>query len=617
MSIPPRTRIAARLLRGAGVALFLVVVVLLGLSWLGIPRFLSRRIVAELNSGGYYVEAHHLRLDLRGGLRASDVALYRKGVVGDPFCEARDVRVLFRLLAPPRAGVSRVKSVEATGGVVRPAWGAELSAWASGRSASNDTTQAGHPFIPLTLDTAITLADFEVLGVPVEVLGTDLHLGGDGGHLERLSGIIGRELQRGPIEGALQWQPSRLLTGHLVTGFDPRIAIPVTRLLYPQATAILERFSFSTQPPRIELTFKSDRSGVSPSFRLSSRLQAARYAYRGAGIGFGNIALEYVYGGGTNLLKLEPYVIVVAGRNLEGRASIDLNAGTSVFEMVSLIDLGTLLRLMGVRDQRLEGWTFEEGSKLTARGQLNYRDPLSSSAEATVEGAAVRYHGLVLKDYALRYALGSGSNRFSDVHGKMGEGSFSGSAWIGTDATGSNLTAALRMELIHVDAEALMRMQTTRAEWRLDGKLYGGLELALAPGSGGDAGELSGQAQLTLRNSHLLRLPLFEGLVAQLGRIMPSFDFRESLVDAHGSCRFQGGEVVLEELQVDDGAVRLTLSGSCRQDGSIQGAVKARLAERTAAFARLVAGEQSRDGVVDLKVEGTLETPRWSVQPRR
>lgn len=591
----------------------LLMAVLLGLSWLGFPGFLTRWILSDINEGDYYVEAHNLRLDLRGGLKASDVSIYRKRVVGPPFLEARDMRVIFRFLERPRAGVSRVKGIQVKGGVIRADGGPAFLMRDSGGEGAGQAGTGHVRIMPEIRNLDMVLKDFEVMGVYVDQLRAEVRVGPEGVRLSGVSGYVGRDIQRGAVDGNMVWTWSRKASGHLVTTFDPRALIPPGRSFYPEVATLLEQFSFSGTSPRLDVEFESDM-GPAWFFRARARMQASRYAYRGAGIGFANISADYVCSNGVNRLKLEPFLIVAGGRQAEGLAEFDFTAGTAGFDMTSTIDLATVLRLSGIREQALEAWHLEEGTRLTARGNLDYRRPERSEVGASVEGARIGYSRLYAAEYGFRYSVRGGTNQFTEAHGKIGNGSFSGSAFL--IPSGSGTTWRVQVELIHVDAEAILAGLSPDPAWRTDGKIYGNVELE-GSGAGPNPGGLTGRGQMTIRGSHVFKLPVLASLASELERTFPGVDVINSRGDVHVSYEVRNGRIVIRDLQMDSGPVTVTAAGNCGLDGSLDFIVRVHLMKKSESMVRAIAGLFAVEKGAEFTLGGSLAAPRWVATQRR
>jgi hypothetical protein len=581
----------------------------LGLTWLGFPGFFTRWILETANQGEYFVTANHVKLDLRGGIKAFDVMVYRKGITGPPLLETRSLQVLFHLFEAPHAGGSRIKELRARGGVIRPLWGAggETGRGVVADSAlSSSKSRAGKS---AWMDVDVTLNDFDVLGVWVEELKTGIQVKDGECRLSRLSGRVGRDLQRGTVEGSLAWKHRQQAIGHMVTSFDPHVLMPVIKRFYPDAIPVLERFSFPAAPPRLDLAFEVGLGGAL-RVKVAGRMQASQYAYRGAGIGFANVAGDYVYGNGTNRLKLDPFLIVVGGRKAEGKTEFNFTARTTPFEMISAIDMASVLRLAGVRDQALEPWTFEGGATIVAKGEINTKTPERSALEATVEGAHVGFKSVQVSDYMFR-VLGRGlTNQFSDIRGKIGGGSFFGSVLWEPASTGSNRVIRARAEIIHVDTDELLKIISTNRAWRTAGKLYGNIEWVALDGDSG-ASPLSVQGQFTVRNARVLRLPLFGGLTASLKRLSSGFDPGATTAELRFSFQLNKGRVESRDIQMECGWVTLSAQGSCGLDGTLDFTVEAHLARKPGMLGLAMASLFPAGTKIEFKLDGTLESPEW------
>jgi hypothetical protein len=583
----------------------------LGLAWLGVPGFLTRWILETVNEGDYFITANHVRLDLRGGIKASEVMVYRKGITGPPLLETRSLQVLFHLFEARMAGGSRVKEVRARGGVIRPLWGSRDGAGRGGSLATESTLSSskgvGRAVVQMDLD--VTLNDFDVLGVWVEELKAGVQVDKGEYRLSRLSGRVGRDLQSGTVEGTLAWTPLEKATGRLVTSFDPHALTPVFKRIYPDSLSVLERFSFPVAPPRFDLVFETDLRkpyGV----KVSGRMQASQYAYRGAGIGFANISGDYIYGSGTNRLKLDSFLIVVGGRKAEGKTEFNFASQDTTFEVISAIDMASVLRLAGVREQALESWQFEGGSAIVAKGEVNTIVPDRSCLEATVEGKRVGFESVRASDYAFRF-LGRGqTNQFSDIRAKIGGGSFFGSVLVEPASAGSNRVTRARVEIIHVDVDELIKLISTNQAWRTAGKLYGNIEWVALSGNSG-AVPLSAQGRFAVRNARIFRLPLFAGLTAGLKRFAPGVDSGDTPVELKFSFQLSKGRVESRDIQMDYGWVTLSAQGSCGLDGTLDFTVEAHLARKPGMLGLAMASLFPAGTKIEFKLGGTLESPQW------
>ena len=593
-----------------------VIMMLLGVTWLGFPGPVMRLILSNANAGDVFIVARNLKLDLRGGLKAADVEVYRKGIAGPPFLEARELRVLFRCLERPRAGQSRIREIRLRDGLIRNDGGPGIQVWTR-QPGTNRHTLSSLRTAPvfLDIDLGVVLSDFDVMGVWVESVQADVRLDRKGITLSRLSGLVGQDLQRGGFEGAVAATWAGQAEGRLMTTFDPRALLPLFRRAWSPAASVLEQFSFSTSPPRFDLSFTGEL-GSSPNLAVTGRMQASGYAYRGTRVGFATVTGQYRLGNGTNLVSLDRFLMVIGGRNAEGRATFDLSARTGEFELVSSVELGSGLRLSGVRDLFLEGWKLDSGARIAAAGHLDYMVPERSRVEAVLQEARIGYGRVQASDLGLRLVVSGQTNTFQEIQGKIGNGSFSGSLLWLPAATGAGGQLQGTAELIHVDADTLTCLFSSSEAWRMDGKLYGNLDLKTSGGT--SPGEsLSGHGHMAVRHSRLFRLPVFAGLMTELGRILPELDLSSRLVDADASFELERGRVTTRDFKVQEGPVTLTAGGSCGVDGTLDFAIRVELLKKTGLLAEAISGLFTAGQGFEFTLGGTLAKPKWSYAGRK
>lgn len=577
----------------------------LGLAVLGFPDFLTRWILADANSGNYFIQAHEMHLDLGGGLNARNVTVYRKGLPGPPFLEARECRVLYHLFERPRAGRSRIKELTVSDGLLRPLWSASQPGLKNARGSSGKGTAPWHQegaFRQIDLDVAFY--NFDVMGVWVEQVRASVQVNAEGVSLPRLSGKIGRELHSGRIDGALAWRPEGTLRGRLATSFDPRALMPVCKVFYPEAVGELERFSFPTAPPRLELTFDiGSKPGLSVLAR--GRFQASNYAYRGAVIGFANINGEVVIGNGTNRLRLDPFSLTIGGRHAGGQVEFDFNSGTSDFQVRSEVSLSSVLRLVGMKESLLAPWNFEEGARLVAKGRIGYSCPEQSEVEARVEGAKIGYQGMTVSNYSFDYKNRGFTHSFSDFRGTIGGGFVGGAATMVSDQSGAHWSTDVKAEIINADTDELLQWVSTNPVWRVGGKLFGNLEI------GGIGSNLVGQGQLTLRDARLLRSPLTSGWVQSWGGSSHGLDLSDLPAEARFSFALGDHHLTSQDLVIEAGPVEFAAKGGCGLDGSLNWQITPALSKNANARGRAAFSLLAPAWPGGYALTGTFEKPEW------
>ena len=584
--------------------------VVLGLSILGFPDFLTRWILADINSGDYFVQAHDVYLDLRGGLNARNVRVYRKGLPGPPFLEARECRVLYYLFDRPRAGRSRVKELKIYDGMLRPIWSSACLGSKRNSVISGGMGLEGQRSVAFKeIGSDVSLFNFDVLGVWVEQVKATVQINAGGGYLSRISGKVGREIHSGSIDGALAWRQDGQLTGQLTTSFDPRALIPVCKMIYPEAVGVLDRFSFPVTPPRMDFTFEI---GSKPAISVvaKGRIQAANYAYRGAMIGFASMNVDVASGNGTNRLKVDPFSLTIGGLHARGMVDFDFIAGVADFQARSEINLATVLRLVGLRESLMEHWNFEESARLVAKGHIGYTHPENSEVEAMVEGSKIGFRGITFNNYSFNYKNRGFHHTFSDFRGNMGGGFIGGSADLLSDKSGSHWTADIKAEIINADTDELVKLVSTNLEWRMGGKIFGNLEV------GGIGTELVGQGQMTIRNARIFNSPIGLSLSEHWGNAARSLDLADIPAEARFTFELNHNKIQSRDLFLETENFGLEAQGSCGLDGSLDWVLKPVTTKNSNAMERVVMALLAPQRQAGYSLTGTFAKPEWRPIPR-
>jgi hypothetical protein len=597
---------------GLGVVLALCVLTVMALVGLGFPQGVTGRLLASLNSGDYFCQVQHLALDWRGGLAAREVQVYRKGELGPPFLQAREVRVLFNIMHPRQTGWGRVKSVTVREGLARPlALAPEV-----GRHPAEGAGAGGVPVKSMKpVNVILSFEHFDFLGVWVERMTSLIHLDGRGGEAVSLSGTVGREQQRGGIRGECFWTWTEGVHGKVATSFDPHILIPLCRVLdAPAIGRLLEWFSFPSEPPGCDLLFNYT-PGQAGALQVTGRVQAANFAYRGAGITFANMEGSYDGRPGCRRMNLDPLVLVVAGRHVDGKVKLDFDASRADFEVVSGIDVPLLAQIVGIEaGSVLDDCRFGRGTRIYARGTVGYADPRCSDMEAVVEGSDIGVGPFVADECSFKFLMKGPTNLLTDVKGKIGGGSFAGSAaFMPEDGEEGRTRYEMKGELFHVDFQALKNLFNTNSTLTTEGRLYGSLDLSGRMGTGQGA-TATGQGYVTLRRGLVFSLPLFGGMTNLLAKALPGVNFAPRQTEVRIPFEVREGRISSRDIQIEGDVLSLTARGDCTLNGNLAFDVQVRpMKDKTIMGQALRALAYPISRLFEFRLEGTLDKPRWSL----
>ncbi len=588
----------------AGVLAGLMIVVL-GLSVLGFPEFLTRWILADVNRGDFFIQTHDVYLDLGGGFNARNVRVYRKGLLGPPFLEARECRILYRLFDRSRSGRSRIKELKAFDGTLRPLWSFTSmgSNWPAAGAIKIFPPSREGAFIK-EVDLDVALFNFEVLGVWVERVKASVQVEQKGVFFSRLTGKIGREMHSGTVDGTLAWHQNGQVAGRLATTFDPRALIPVCQLFYPEAVGVLDQFSFPAIPPRMDFTFEAKSKPVL-SGTATGRIQASNYAYRGAIIGYASMTGKWGFGEGTNWMRIDPFTLTMEGRQARGQVDFDFISGEADFQVRSEVNIAAVLRILGLKEYLMAPWDFEAGARVVAKGRMGYSHPENSKVEAMVEGSRIGYKGIYFNDYSFDYKNSGFTHTISNFRGNTGGGFVSGSAVLLADRHGDHWTADVKTEIINADTDELLKLINTNPVWRVGGKAFGTLEVS------GMGAELKGQGQLTIREARIFKSPLASGLLAGWGRISRDLDLADLPAEARFSFVLSHNQINSRDFFMEAGSLGLEAQGGCGMDGSLNWHFHPLLMKKSNAKWRTMTSFFMPMLKGDVELTGTFDKPEW------
>jgi hypothetical protein len=598
----------AALTRGLGAAravfLFVaaaVVLVLIGLSQYGLPEPMVRRLVERLSHGDFAVELDDVTLDLPGGLMATSVRVYRKGDVGPAVFEAGSVRVAVHPAMWRRRGLVAFREIDVWQGVVRPGAAALLALPSSGGA-------GGTP----ALSAHCRLHEVDLVGVWIERASATVQLDAQALRVTRLSATVGRDLQRGTLAGSLTVTADGL-QARLTTAFDPHVLVPGFKACGLEQTRVFDWFSFPAGAPSGELTLEQ-RFGAAPAFSLQGRLQATQFAYRGTAIGFGNLSGAYIWSPTNHTLKISPLVLVVGGRNISGTLGLDLGRETLEVEAVSIADVPALARIAGFREGSfLDEFRFARDTRVYVRGHIGYGDSAGDDAYISVDSPSIGCRGFVAEDCAVKVRLAGVTNILQDVRGRLAGGSFTAQASFAPSRPGSSdMAYTLRGEVLHADLRQLIGGLDTNLAERLEGRLYGNLDLKGIAGAG-HGRTASGQGSLNVKRGTLFRIPLFGGFTDAMMRVVPGLDFVTRQTDARAPFEVREGRVWSRDVQIEGDVLSLTGRGSVAFDGRLDFDVQVRpMKDKTLVGTAMRALAYPISKLFEFRLQGDVAAPHWS-----
>ena len=597
----PRRRLAVA--RSLGLLVVAAVgLVFAGLNRYGFPDGITRQAVERLSRGAYAVELERATLDLTGGLVAQQVRVYRKGVVGLPPFEAGSVRLGLEPFFWRWGRQAWFREVEISDGVVRRV--------AGGADASGVPPEALLPFSSL----AVRLQNVDVFDVLVEEGRADLQRDTNVFLVSRLAATVGHGLRRGTVSGSLTIGADEV-RARLRTAVDPHVLVPGLRAFGIDQTRVFDWFSFPAAPPTGDWTF--ERRGGSAEVLIQGRLQASQFACRGTAIGFGSATVAYRWSPERHTIALNPLVLAVGGRTIGGTLDVDLAGSTARFEALSVADVPALARIVGFREGSfLDAFRFAPETRVYLHGLYDYGAGTGSDAEIVVDSPLIGYGAFNAEECSFKVRMAGETNLLQDVRGRLAGGSFTANAVFAPDAPGSTNTGyRLRIEVLHADLRSLATVWGTNLLPRLDGRVYGNLDLAGLFGEG-QGHTATGQGYVNVKRGTIFRIPLFGGFTESMTRVVPGLDFMTRQTDVRAPFEVRGGRIESKDIQVEGDVLSLAARGSATLEGALDFDVQVRpMKDKTVVGAAMRAITYPLSKLFEFHLAGTVGSPRWNLAP--
>lgn len=594
--------------RGVIVVLAIVVLALIGMTWIGIPGLLTERLLASVNSGDWFCDVSRLTLDLRGGIVAHHLRVYQKGFAGPPCIEADRVGVRFFLFERMRKGQSRIREVTVIHGVVRSFRRAEERRGAGNGKSGKESEGGG---AGATVESMLRLEGVDLMGVAVRRARARVTMDSGVIAFSGMDVVVGDDLHSGTIRGEVARDKNGDVRGHLVTRVDPRAVQPFLSEMGWNLSAVLDRFSFHSEPPALELNFVAPAGDARLSVAEGS-FQASEFGYLGAAVGFANITWKHERGAGRHRLLLNPMVLVMAGRSVTGGITIDLERGWVEGEAVSTIEVPMLARIIELPQGWIpETWTFANRERLYAKGRFAYGDRALTALEVTAEGGDLQVGRFRADEVSVKCVIRGMTNDVTDIRGRIAGGSFTAAVMSMPDDVEPKQTRyTVKGEILHAELRDVLSMVNPGMATGIQGKVYGNIEFKGVVG--GATTNIVGRGEVNIRQGQLFSIPLFGGLTQALMARFPGVDMFVLQREARATFDIKNGKVRSRDMRLDGDVFAIEADGDIGLDGVLGFVVKVRpVTERKVIGPALRALTFPISKLLEFTLDGTLAHPRW------
>jgi len=591
--------------RTLGIAVVLVLAVILYLSTVGFPGWLTDKILARVNSGSVVLNFSLMRLSpLHMQLVLDDVRLYRKKVLGPPAVEARHVILKLDLVAflKKKFCLRRIRIVD---GTVRP------KLFSSPDLPRDTSSSEGRK-----ADFVVEIERCVVQGVDVDMLSIDLHVEGAVIRFDNIGGELSHDGMRGDVSGNMIYDDkTRILDAHLLTQFDPRLLKPLMNEWDMGGTVdLVSQFDFGKKLPKYEARFRKLNDGLG-DFTLDGKFVMNECSYRGIDMQEARGGVHIELAGPKALVKVDIAELVRKEGKVKTVFTIDLTRRCVTFEGVSRINAPAFFQMVGVfTNECRQFFRFDGPVKIEAKGMVDYGGLTNSDFKGTVEAERMGIGPLSTESCSFNLSMTGFTNTVTNLQGKMHGGKFSGSAVFVIPSNGqSNVSYTVEAKADDVDFKELVDSTGIgEKERKYTGKLGTRVKVAGLMGNGNGRTAV-GEGKVWVKEGHVFTLPVFGGLTEFMRKYVPGVDFVLAQTSASADFTVRDGKVSSNEILVEGGIFSFSGKGDYYFDRRLDFNVKIRLLKKKTVLGKVV--QFITDPISELfefTLKGTLDKPVWS-----
>ena len=604
-----------RILSGILAALVVLILVsLLYLSTVGFPTWLVTKLTGRISTGSFVLNAGSIKLDPRLGLVLNDTHIYRKRVVGPAAVDAGEVV----LTLDPWAVMDKricLKKITVHEGVFR--FGMVREREPSAPTGKFDTKIRSR--VELELDKC------EVQGFHVEKLSCEFCMGDSTMRLENIKGAVNHDDLKGPdFTGSVTYDmDTGILDGQVVTLFDPHLLIPALHAWgVPSTAKLVKRFNFGETPPRFEAMFRR-LPGADPNDPPDGLLNIAGKfrledccTYNGVNILRGDSRIKFDLSATNSVLTINPILIFREEGLVKGSSTVDFKQQIVDFDAISTINPTALAQMIGAFTSNfMENFRFEGPTKIAAKGIVDYQDFALMDIEASVESKGLGIHKYVTDECVFTMDISGLTNTFSDIHGKIYGGKFTGSAqFVLPSGVTTNTSYMVEGEINNAELEKLVVAMMKEPKQGQDycGKLSGRVRVEGFMGKDNGRTTAQGEGYVSIEDSRVFTLPLFGGFTHTMTKIIPGLDFILNQTNAKGEFKINDDKIYTGEFQIEGDVFSVNGRGDYYFNKNLDFKVQFKLLKEKTMGGKIVQfiiAPLSK--ILEFRLVGSLDKPSW------
>lgn len=591
------------------VVAILALTALLYCSTMGFPPWLLDKMVTAASKGDFVIEIGSARLDLLEGLMLRDVRVFRKRVLGPPGMRADRVLVSCNplKLLDDKGVEGTITRVEITAGVIEP-----FSLM--GREETKPQ-QSG-----AAMEFEISLEDCLMQGTRIGALSGRMFADMHGMKFSGFKGSIGEGAMAGGLEGDIVYDTARQqVSGRLVNAFDPHAAISTANAWQMNNLAeVITRFDFGESKPLIEIEF-TNQIGSSGWVTVLGKFRFENGSYQGVKSQRADGRFE-VYVDSTNaIVTVGPMMVVRPEGMAQGAFTYEWTNQMIDFYGSSTMDPKALAQMVGIGTNGfLSLMRFDGPSSVTAKGCYDVGTYQNTDFTTSYEGRGLAISNFVTDRCSLKMRMKGLVLDITNATGTIYGGDFRGHCaftlpmdMMTNSASASNVAYELGLDLTGADFARLAKVVGIPDDQGKSSRMSGSISLK------GEIGEspgpmTKGEGRIAITGGRIFSLPIFGGLSALMGKVIPGLDFIMRQTDARADFAIADGKFSSDKILIEGDVLSLSGNGDYEFGGKLDFDVQIKLMKEHTLVAKLLrAITYPISKLFEFKLKGTRSEPYW------
>jgi hypothetical protein len=345
---------------------------------------------------------------------------------------------------------------------------------------------------------------------------------------------------------------------------------------------------------------------------IDGEIQADHIVFRSVSNDFADATLhistsnEYL-----NSLLIKRFLVVRENQIASGNLHVDPEKGIVSFSTYSSLIPYNLLYMIFDTDFDFVNTINTEGSfTICGFGTFDYLYYQNNNMDFTAEARKIIWRKLPFENCVVQAHVKDTTVFIHSIEAMLARGILRASADLNFNENFTNHTFFLEASLKEADCYQLAcNLLSSQESTITRGKLDGDIHLS---GTLETYDSLIGSGEISIKNSDILKIPLFAGLFQHLGTIIPGVKNLFYETDLKTQFNIADGKICFKNITINGDVFSLHAAGSVSFDGKLNFAVQFTLLKKetlVGAIVQLALLPLSK--ALEFKLEGSLEKPVW------